>query len=241
MTFDKYIAHRGLHTMELWAPENSAEAFRRAVQKGYAIELDVHLTKDNYIAVFHDNNLNRMTGVDKNITDMTMSELRKLRLNGTSERIPTLQEVLKIVDGKVPLLIELKNSTRPIGRLEKSVQMAMRYYKGKWAVQSFNPMRVRWFRNNMPSVMRGQLISERIEEKNILKYFLRKLAIKPFVWRMLVKPDFLSYDLKCMSMDKVMTAIANDCLLFTWTARSPEVLAEAEKFSDSVIFENFIP
>ena len=99
MKFDKYIAHRGLHAKELWAPENSLEAFRRAVEKGIAIELDIHLTKDLQIVVFHDDNLKRLTGLDKNITEMTMSELKKLRLAGTSEKTPSLLEVLKLVNG----------------------------------------------------------------------------------------------------------------------------------------------
>jgi glycerophosphoryl diester phosphodiesterase len=234
MKFGKYIAHRGLHNIDIWAPENSAEAFRRAVEKGYAIELDVHLTKDNYVVVFHDDNLKRMTGIDKNITEMTMEELKKLRLQDTSERIPTLQEVLKIVNGRVPLLIELKNSTNKIGRLEKAVQYTMKNYKGDWAVQAFNPLRLKWFKNNMPNIPRGQLITE---DNNLAK----RIAFTPFVWKILSKPQFLAYDLKCMSMDKVMTAIANDCLLFTWTIRNYEMLAEAEKFSDSIIFENITP
>lgn len=234
MEFGKFIAHRGLHNLDIWAPENSAEAFRRAVEKGFAIELDVQITKDNYVAVFHDDNLKRMTGVDKNISEMTMAELRELRLQNTSERIPTIQEVLKIVKGRVPLLIELKGSTTHIGRLERALRYSMKNYKGFWAVQSFNPLRLNWFKKNMPKIPRGQLITEP-------KSLKMRIAFSPFVWSLLVKPKFLSYDLRCMSMDKMMTAIANDCLLLTWTIRSPEVLLEAEKFSDSIIFENFIP
>lgn len=234
MEFGKYIAHRGLHNLDIWAPENSAEAFRRAVEKGFAIELDVHITKDNYVAVFHDNNLKRMTGADKEIAEMTMAELRKLRLQDTSERIPTIQEVLKIVNGRVPLLIELKGSTTHIGRLERALRYSMKNYKGFWAVQSFNPLRLNWFKKNMPKIPRGMLITKPEDLK-------MRIASCPFVWKLLVRPQFLSYDIKCMTMDKMMTAIANDCLLLTWTIRSPEVLVEAEKFSDSVIFENFIP
>ncbi len=233
MEFGKYIAHRGLHNLDIWAPENSAEAFRRAVEKGFAIELDVHVTKDNYVAVFHDNNLKRMTGVDKEIAETTMAELRQLRLQNTSERIPTIQEVLKIVNGRVPLLIELKGSITHIGRLERALRYSMKNYKGFWAVQSFNPLRLNWFKKNMPKIPRGMLITKPED-------FKMRLASCPFVWKLLVRPQFLSYDIKCMTMDKMMIAIANDCLLLTWTIRSKEVLVEAEKFSDSVIFENFI-
>ncbi len=234
MEFGKYIAHRGLHNLDIWAPENSAEAFRRAVEKGFAIELDVHVTKDNYVAVFHDDNLKRMTGVDKEIAETTMAELRQLRLQNTSERIPTIQEVLKIVNGRVPLLIELKGSITHIGRLERALRYSMKNYKGFWAVQSFNPLRLNWFKKNMPKIPRGMLITKPED-------FKMRIASCPFVWKLLVRPQFLSYDIKCMTMDKMMIAIANDCLLLTWTIRSKEVLVEAEKFSDSVIFENFIP
>ncbi len=234
MEFGKYIAHRGLHNLDIWAPENSAEAFRRAVEKGFAIELDVHVTKDNYVAVFHDDNLKRMTGVDKEIAETTMAELRQLRLQNTSERIPTIQEVLKIVNGRVPLLIELKGSITHIGRLERALRYSMKNYKGFWAVQSFNPLRLNWFKKNMPKIPRGMLITKPED-------FKMRIASCPFVWKLLVRPQFLSYDIKCMTMDKMMIAIANDCLLLTWTIRLKEVLVEAEKFSDSVIFENFIP
>jgi len=240
MKFGKYIAHRGLHSLELWAPENSLEAFRRAVEKGFAIELDIHLTKDYQLAVFHDDNLARMTGLNKNIVEMTMKELKQLRLQGTSEKIPTLLEVLNVVDGKVPLLIEIKNTTKQIGKLEKVLARQMRYYKGFWAVQAFNPLRLNWFSKNMPKIQRGQLVSCN-NEKNIIKRIFKNFISKPFVWKFISKPNFLAYDLRCISMEVVMLAIQNNCELLTWVAKSQELLKEAEKFSDSIIFEGFIP
>lgn len=237
MKFDKYIAHRGLHNKELWAPENSSEAFRRAVDMNFGIELDVHLTKDGQIVVFHDDNLKRMTGLNKRITDLTMNELKQLRLNGTSERIPSLAEVLKIVDGRVLILIEIKNTSK-IGELERRLLKLMKSYKGIYAIQSFNPFRLYWFRKHAPKVFRGQLISCFPNSK---KNLYRKLISKPIVWKYISKPAFLSYDLRCITIETLILAIQNGCQLFTWTANTPELLKEAEKFSDSIIFEDVIP
>lgn len=240
MNFEKYIAHRGLHAIELWAPENSCEAFRRAVDKGFAIELDIQLTKDNQIAVFHDESLYRMTGVHKNISEMTMSELSLLRLQDTSEKIPSLSDVLKIVNGKVPLLIEIKSTFKNFGRIEKILAKQMRSYKGKWVVQSFNPFSLYQFSKIMPKVPRGQLITK-FKGPDKLTNFFRNILVKPFFWKRFSKPKFLSYDLKYISMDILILAVENNCDLFTWTASTPELLTEAEKFSDSIIFEGFIP
>lgn len=241
MKFGKYIAHRGLHNEKLWAPENSAEAFRRAVDRGYGIELDVHLTKDGNIVVFHDEGLFRMTGDHRKITDLTVDEIKQLRLRDTSEKIPLLSEVLKIVDGKVPLLIEIKNSTRKIGKLEKQLAYLMKYYKGYWAVQSFNPFRLSWFRRNAPKIKRGQLVTIKKKKDGLFKFLANMVFSNQFWWKHFSKPDFLSYDLKIVTMDTVLTAVANNCRLFTWTAQTREAFIEAQKLSDSVIFENFIP
>lgn len=240
MKFGKFIAHRGLHSLDVWAPENSLEAFRRAVEKGFSIEIDIYLTKDYQIAVFHDDNLERMTGKNINITEMKMEELKQLRLQGTSEKIPTLLEVLNVVNGKVPLLIEIKDSTKTIGKLERTLVRQMRYYKGYWAVQAFNPLRLNWFRKNKPKIKRGQLVSCNKEEKGIKNIF-KKLIATPFIWKYLSKPNFLAYDLRCVTMETVLLAIQYNCKLFTWVAKTPELLKEAEKFSDSIIFEGFIP
>jgi len=240
MKFDKYIAHRGLHAKELWAPENSLEAIRRAVEKGFAIEIDVHLTKDYQIAVFHDENLFRLTGLNKSITEMSMAELKELRLQGTSEKIPSIIEVLKEINGKVPLLIEIKDTTRRIGKLERILARQMKFYRGNWAVQSFNPLRMSWFKKNMPKIPRGQLITHH-DDKNIFVRFIKNFCSRPIFWKKFSNPQFLSYDLRYISMDIVMMAIQNNCKLFTWVANTPELLIEAEKFSDSIIFEGFIP
>ena len=158
----------------------------------------------------------------------------------TSEKIPSLSDVLKIVYGKVPLLVEIKSAFKNFGRIEKMLARQMRSYKGKWAVQSFNPFSLYRFGKIVPKVPRGQLITK-FKGTDKLANFFQNVLVKPFFWKRFSKPKFLSYDLKYISMDILILAVENNCDLFTWTASTPELLTEAEKFSDSIIFEGFVP
>ena len=143
---DSLIAHRGVH---IDAPENTINAFKEAVKKKYIIEFDVHLLKDNTVVVFHDDNLKRMTGQNKKLKDCTYEEIKDLQLLDSNDYIPTLKEVLKIINGKVPIIVELK-SDRKVGLLEKELVKQLDKYKGKFCVKSFNPLSIRWFRKNKP-------------------------------------------------------------------------------------------
>lgn len=147
------IAHRGLHAT---VPENSLSAFALAIEAGYAIETDVRFTKDNRVVVFHDANLKRVVGADKNVIDLTFDELQAYTLEGTDEKIPSFEELLAFVDGRTPLLIELKDVP---GRkdLPERVIETLKNYKGEYALQSFNPFYVNKFRKLAPDVLRGQL------------------------------------------------------------------------------------
>lgn len=151
-----YIAHRGLFNNDTKAPENSLSAFRKAVDAGYGIELDVQLTKDCQLVVFHDAMLNRMCHVDKKLTDYTYRELQRYILADSGERIPLLKDVLKIVKGKVPLIIEIKPEGDFIGTA-RMLSSIMKDYRGLYCVESFHPGAVHWFRKHDPDVIRGQL------------------------------------------------------------------------------------
>ncbi len=224
MDFGKYIAHRGLHS-EL-VPENSLTAFRLAVEKCLSIELDVRLTKDCRIVVFHDNDLMRMCGIEGKVFDYTYEQLSAFKLKNSDEKIPLLSEVLKIVDGKVPLLIELKGGA-PFGELESRVE-----------VQSFNPFSVMWFRFHSPKVTRGQLISK--YRKNIdLEYIERFICAQPFIWRFISKPQFIAADLRSISLETAFQAVDIDADLLTWTGRGKELIETASQFSKTVIAEQF--
>ena len=151
-----HYAHRGLHDNSSDAPENSMKAFRKAVEAGYGMEMDVQLTKDDKLVVFHDATLKRMCGVDGNVWDYTLEELQGFRLKNSEEKIPAFSEVLKLVDGKVPLIIEYKMD-RPLTKVCELGNELLREYKGVYCIESFHPFALMWYRKHRPDVMRGQL------------------------------------------------------------------------------------
>ena len=136
------IAHRGLHDKD--TPENSLAAFSKAIEAGYPIELDVRLIADGTVVVFHDNSLSRLTENDGYIKFLNKEDLKYLTLKDSEEKIPTFEEVLNLVNGQVPLLIEVKNESK-VGQLESKVIELLKDYKGEYAVQSFNPYVLEYF------------------------------------------------------------------------------------------------
>lgn len=230
----EYIAHRGLNDTKVWAPENSPESFRRAVLNGFSIELDVHLSKDKNLVVFHDDNLLRMTGVNKKITSLTLSQIKELKLADTSERIPTLAEVLKIVNGQVPLYIEIKNTTFPIGKLERILLSQMKNYKGKWTVMAFNPLRLRWIAKRS-NVNRCQLVASPNRKG------LACITRSNFVWNNISIPQKLAFNKKASSIDTALICAQNNRRHYVWTVTSQKELDKFSKFCDGIIFEGFIP
>ena len=189
--FGRYIAHRGLHGEAV--PENSMAAFETAAQKGLAVELDVRLTKDGKLVVLHDSSLMRVCGVEGEVRDFTAEQLGAFRLNGSGEGIPMFREVLKRINGRVPLLIEIKNCDH--GSIEPRVRRILKSYKGSYAVQAFDPRTVLWFRLFAPSVCRGQLISTR-RFGSFWEYIARVISASPIVWKYITKPDFTHCALK---------------------------------------------
>ena len=132
-------AHRGLHSDTV--PENSLAAFRLATEAGYGIELDVHTVKDGEVVVFHDATLTRMVGKDARLCDFTAEELSNMKLLGSEEKIPTFREVLELVGGRVPLIVELKQNAGETG-IAKAAAELLRNYKGDFVVESFDPFTV---------------------------------------------------------------------------------------------------
>ncbi|MDO4945082.1 MAG: glycerophosphodiester phosphodiesterase family protein [Ruminococcus sp.] len=234
MIFGKYIAHRGLHGGNI--PENSLTAFKAAADNGLAIELDVRLTKDCKLVVFHDKDLMRMCGVEGNVRDYTYNQLGAFTLKGSDEKIPLLTDVLKCVGGRVPLLIEIKNG-EPLISTEKRLNALLKKYVGDYAVQSFDPLSMLWFRIFAPNVTRGQLISQ--NKKNFdLEYILRLICANPLVWRLISKPDFISADLRSASQSQKQQAQEIGADYIIWTVRTKQQLKAANYFTDTVIFED---
>ncbi len=178
------IAHRGIFDNKK-VYENSLDAFKKAIKKGYAIELDVHLTKDNTVIVFHDDKLDRLTKDNGFVKDKTLEEIKKYKF------IPTFEEVLDLVSGKVPLLIELKYDSKGFD-LEKEVSKILSNYKGEYAIQSFNPKTIIWFRLFKKDIMRGLLISPKS-----IKLFNSLKSIN------LCKPDFINVNKELLDNNKI--------------------------------------
>ena len=149
-------AHRGLHDSENGIPENSMAAFRLAVENGYGIELDIHLTKDGRLAVIHDSSLLRTAGADVRVETLTAEELDQYRLEGTDEKIPFLEEVLPLFEGKTPLVVELKVEGNAAA-LAKAACDLLDQYKVDYCIESFHPQAILWLKKNRPEICRGQL------------------------------------------------------------------------------------
>jgi glycerophosphoryl diester phosphodiesterase len=194
------IAHRGLHNNPD-IPENSMMAFGKAIKANHPIELDVQLTKDKRVVVFHDDNASRMTGVNSVVSNSTYDDIKKLKLLETDQSIPSLNDVLKIVDGQVPLLIEIKTQAKS-GIIEILVYEALKKYQGDYAIHSFDPRIVYWFKKNAPEILRGYVSGPLKDEKmNFLKrWFLSNLIAVYFI-----KPDFIAYDI--VGIDKLCLKI----------------------------------
>lgn len=224
------IAHRGL-----WGNgivENSMEAYKNAVDNGFPIELDLYKTTDGEIVSFHDDTLKRMTGEEGFIFDKTLKKLKSLNLVGSTESIPTFKEILALVDGKVPLLIELKN--QPDGTVVDSVIEILKDYKGEYAIQSFNPKYMIKVKKLAPDVIRGVLGSPKEDNISAFKQFI----IKRLPLNFLVKPDFISYHYN--GLKKIKHKAKNKGLI-TWTVTSREIENNARKYAENIIFENYLP
>lgn len=228
------IAHRGVHN-EKDIIENSLEAFKEAVNKNYIIELDVHFLKDGEVVVFHDDNIERMTGINKNLKDCTYDEIRNIKLLNKNTYIPKFSDVLKLVDVKVPILIELKNDNK-VGLLESSLVQILKKYNGKYAVQSFNPLSIMWFKNNYPNIIRGQLVCK---FKNKKMDNIKKFILKTMFFNIITNPDFISHSVDDLSYKEV-NKIKKNKFILGWTVRNKERYDELIKYYDNLICEKFI-
>jgi glycerophosphoryl diester phosphodiesterase len=218
-------------------------AFRRAVEAGYGIELDIQLTKDGIPVIFHDFTLSRACNAPGLLKDYTYEELQRFRLFGSSERIPSLKDFLMMVDGRVPLIVEYKSEDRDMSICRKAAPM-LKAYKGVYCIESFNPLVLYWYRKNHPEVMRGQLSDGFIHDK---KYrTLRKLpTVIPLQFlnaNFLSKPDFIAYN--CLYEGNLSRRICRKLFKAgsaAWTVKSSEQLAQTAPLFDVFIFDSFIP
>lgn len=231
----KYIAHRGLHNLKEGVPENSLASFKKATRYGLAIENDIHLTKDNRVVVFHDDNLTRACGVNKKVEELTLTELKEYNLFGTGEKIPTLEECLAVVDGKTPLLIEFKSVGGNAEKLVVAANEILKNYKGEYLIQSFYPQVLYYYRKHNKKVCRGFLATAFKGES------LYKRLSGALLYNFIGRPHFVSYEHKFynylfLKLNKLLGAF-----LIAWTFHSKTEVLKVKKEFKAYIFEDFIP
>lgn len=232
-----HYAHRGLYDNRTSAPENSMEAFRLAVEAGYGIEMDIQLTKDNIPVVFHDKTLKRMCGKEGYVWDYTLEELQKNTLADSTQTIPTFEEVLELIDGKVPLIIEYKMDRPTIKVCELGNQL-LTNYKGVYCIESFHPKAVRWYRKNRPEIVRGQLSMDfSKDEKYNAPYFV---VMTYLLSNFMTRPDFIAYNYKDEHIISRRICKKLGGLSVAYTLKSQEAYETVKDKFDLFIFDSFI-
>ncbi len=235
-----YYAHRGFHDNHGDAPENSLLAFRRAVENGYGIELDVRETSDGQLVVCHDDSLQRVAGIDRKISTMTAREVREVVLFQSKQRVPLFRDVLRVIDGKVPVIVEIKCEDRSRTKeLCESVAFFLDSYEGPACIESFSPEVLIWYRKHHALTLRGQL-SERFHfahwYQNLGGWLLSICALNAFT-----RPDFIAYNHKHAGLVRYQALRWMHAFGAAWTIRSEQELKNASRDFELFIFEGFHP
>lgn len=232
-------AHRGLWSKQI--PENSLPAFALAVEQGFGIELDVRLSVDGVVMVFHDENLKRMCGVNSKLSVNKAAVLKTLRLGGTQYTILTLEDVLTMVDGRVPLLIEIKGDGKE-EKLCRAVAEMLDMYPGAFAVQSFNPLILKWFKKFRPRFPRGQLVTKVKKVKGRKAPRLTAFLMSNLMLNVLSRPDFISVNGKRINNLPFKLCVGLfKCRGFVWTVRDQNQHRRCHSKGLYTIFERFLP
>ena len=233
----KFYAHRGLFDNESDAPENSLTAFGKAVDAGYGIEMDVQLTKDDKLVVFHDATLKRMCGIEGNVWDYTLEELQQFRLAKSKERIPTFEEVLNLEAGRVPLIVEYKLD-RPLTKVCELANELLNRYQGDYCIESFHPFALMWYKKHRPDVLRGQLSGNMAKETKNPKQKKVYTLVTYLLTNVLTRPDFIAYDHRYVNNISRRVCRWLGALSVTYTVKSVERYQEIQKEFDLFIFDS---
>lgn len=230
-------AHRGLHNEAI--PENSLAAFEEACAHGFGIELDVQLSADRQVMVFHDYSLQRMTGRTERLSELTAQVLCDLSLLQTEHAIPTLEEVLKLVDGRVPLLIELKGESTDTALCPK-VAALLQNYRGAYCIESFNPLLIASMKKQLPDAFCGLLYTNVCREKKSRS--LLNILLTAMIFNVIARPHFIACQYKDRkSLPVLITTRCYRAPTFIWTVRNKEEFEDVHKAGANTIFEQFIP
>lgn len=234
-------AHRGLHNMQRGVPENSLLAFRYAVSGGFGVEMDVRLSRDRVPVVIHDGHLQRLCGVEGFVERSTVEQLQKLRLLGTKETIPTLEDALAAVKGRVPVLLELKSYKNNVRDLCLKTTQLLERYPGEAAVISFDPRVLRWMRRNEPFLLRGQLLETRRESEGVKRFGLLARLHALLLTNVFTRPDLLLCPRQRRGAALRFCVDVLKGQEVSWTIRDQRELEAAEAAGAMVIFEGFLP
>ena len=236
------IAHRGLHDKSKGVIENSISAFNEAIKYHYPIEMDVQLTKDSEVIVFHDTNLMRLTGLNQEISNSNLNDLIKIKLLNSNDCIPSFAEALHAVNSRVPIIVELKDSKKQ-NILEERIVELTRGYPGDFSILSFNFKTIVWYKRNAPYINRGLNISK-IDSYLIKQNKMALFEKVPFLREKLLRklsPDFLSYDIDLVPIKYNKFTKKMHIPLISWTIDTLEKRDKAKKLTDNFIFERINP
>ena len=235
-----HYTHRGYHDGNVAVPENSLAAFQAAVDAGYGIELDIQLSSDKIPMVFHDADLQRACGVEGKIWDYTCEELQQMKLFGTEETIPTLAEVLELIDGQVPILVEYKMDKVDTDVCAYSHEL-LKNYDGPYAVQSFHPFALFWYRRNASDVPRGILAKNFLREaqENGEKATVVDFLTTNLMLNVISYPDFIAYDYQDADYYALKLCRLMGAKTSTWTLKDPAHYEQVKGQFDLYTFEGF--
>lgn len=239
---DRPVAHRGLHDPANGIIENTESAVQAALDRGYAIEVDLQLTADGEAVVFHDYTLDRLTTANGPVISRTVEDLKQVSFSTCNDKIQTLPELLEQVDGRATLMLELKSLWQHIGPLERRVADVLAAYDGPASVMSFDPQSMIAFKAMAPHAVRG-LVSERFEPSEEWQFLSvrRRLALRRGVHLPACDPHFLHYHVKGLPYGPTRLFRKLGRPVLTWTVRTPKEREIAAKYADQMIFEGFRP
>lgn len=243
---DRPIAHRALHDAPSGIIENSLSAVKAAIDHGYGIEIDVQLTSDNQAVMFHDPTLDRLTDQTGKIRDHSLAALTQIPLTGSTDTIPPLCDVLNLVNGAVPLVIELKDQTGHLGEsdgvLERAVLDALAAYDGPVAVMSFNPHMVKTLHAAAPDLPCGLVTAsfpmEKIAALNLTQDYIDALRAIAFFDQ--IGADFISHEAADLARAPVAALKARGVPILCWTVKDRQTETTARHIADNITFEGYL-
>jgi glycerophosphoryl diester phosphodiesterase len=235
------IAHRGLHDRSTGIIENSISAVRAAMGAGLAVEVDLQCAADRMPIVFHDATLDRLTAETGDVAARSVEALAQIPLRDSADCILSLPALLSLVNGHVPLILEVKSTWTREGTFENNIAKLLEPYSGPVAVMSFDPHCIAAFRQAAPNLPRG-LIADRFDDPDHWSQlsFWRRFAMRNLLTAAIARPNFIAYDIDALPAVAPLAArFLFGLPLLTWTVKTEEQRDRALRYADAMIFEGF--